>query len=551
MKKNSLFRSICLLIRKQWWQLCSVLISSIIIIASTVYIPVFLGDCYHILETGIYKLYPFFMLSCGYILRAIFKLVRNHLTASLGTTVVCKLRMELCHHIVNDDNQIEQDSTYLNNILSHELDTISNIISWRPFVLLENICILLWSFFRVKDISRGLLVFLIPILLSALFISSIYGNNIKKAFSNLKKHLYNLSSVVAEVMSAQKLIRTLNIQSNYEQKFEIQNEKILTANLDIAKKTRTAKPLLELISYLAMIISVVACSITVIKQNLPASLVVTIYSYMITMARLCADLPNNVQFYVDAAQSVKRIEVLYSNSHAEYKTNAPSSNFESICSINIDHVSSYIKGKILWNIPHLDLPEGKILVINSVSGSGKSTFCDILANSFSSFTGNILINQQRLNDINPAQYRKKIGYAMQLPVIFADTVTGNIRMGRTTLPAWEKKVFNACAIDEIQQRYRNEKINGDTNSLSGGERQRIEIARALYALPDLILLDDVFTALDAPRRKAIMDLLSYYKKGHITVIVSSYPDVIEYADYILELGSNSMIHEEDHAKPWD
>ena len=110
-------------------------------------------------------------------------------------------------------------------------------------------------------------------------------------------------------------------------------------------------------------------------------------------------------------------------------------------------------------------------------------------------------------------------------------------MGRKTSIQWQNELFQVCAINEIIDKYEQITINEETNTLSGGERQRIEIARALYTEPDIIVLDDVFTALDIKRRKTIMEFLLKHKSEHIVVIISSYKDIIEVADKVIDLSS--------------
>ena len=76
--------------------------------------------------------------------------------------------------------------------------------------------------------------------------------------------------------------------------------------------------------------------------------------------------------------------------------------------------------------------------------------------------------------------------------------------------------------------------------LSGGERQRVGMARALYGSPELLIFDDNFTALDANLRKEIIAALSKWKKDRITVVVSSYPEVLEKADRVIDLDGREV-----------
>ena len=78
-------------------------------------------------------------------------------------------------------------------------------------------------------------------------------------------------------------------------------------------------------------------------------------------------------------------------------------------------------------------------------------------------------------------------------------------------------------------------ILGESNTLSGGQKQRISLARALVTNPDLILLDDIFTALDPQRQEKIIKLLSSLKKNHIIIIISNYDSMKQIADRIYNM----------------
>jgi len=119
-------------------------------------------------------------------------------------------------------------------------------------------------------------------------------------------------------------------------------------------------------------------------------------------------------------------------------------------------------------------------------------------------------------------------------MVFTDTVMGNIQMDRA-VPENEAQILSVCKLNSLIEKYADTEIKGDSNVLSGGERQRVGIARALYGSPELLIFDDNFTALDGALRKEIITALSKWKKDRIIVVVSSYPEVLEKADRVIDL----------------
>lgn len=527
-------KQLVILIKKHWLILLSILSSSTIIVTSTVYVPLYLGKCYQVLEQGDFLVTPFLLLSVGYILRAVFKLLRNHLTADLGTGVVRELRADLCQKLLTDREQQEESATYAYSLLSYEIETIGNMISWRPFGLLENILILLWSFLRVGQVSGMLLMCIFPTLGIAIAIGYFYGRNIRFSVRKVKESVHRLSDLTAEVMVSQKVIRTMGAQDAYDRKFEVESKDNQHWNLELAKRTRLAAPLLELTSYLAMTVAVLASAATVIQLHLPGAMVVTIYTYMITLANLANKLPDNILFFVESGQSIKRISVYFDQIVGTVSAEKVPKK-ETVEEIIFSSVAAQIGGKELWTIPELRLRRGNLTVINGISGSGKTVFCNILSGFSQAYTGKITINGIDLRELSPRWYHKRVGYGMQKTMVFSDTVKGNVTMGRTAGKEWEEELFNACGLEEIFEKLGKTELHGDSNILSGGERQRIGFARALYGVPEVVIMDDIFTALDKARRKSLCHYLTKQKQDHIIVIVSSYPEILAMADQIVML----------------
>ena len=233
----------------------------------------------------------------------------------------------------------------------------------------------------------ALLAVIVPFLLVSLLAGAIYGKSIRNAIMGCKKTVHHLSDLVEETMTNQKLIRTMNAQSIYEQKFDVANTENRKWNLLLGKKTQFATPAMALISYLSMTAAIVISGVVVITQDLPGSIVVTLYSYMITLSELATKLPDNIYAFVESGQSIQRAEEYFLSVKHSHHARAKKPATESLYAVTFDNVTAYAGRKALWHLKDLKLTKGELVVVTGSSGSGKTLFCDTLAGFATGYNG--------------------------------------------------------------------------------------------------------------------------------------------------------------------
>ena len=158
------------------------------------------------------------------------------------------------------------------------------------------------------------------------------------------------------------------------------------------------------------------------------------------------------------------------------------------------------------------------------SGSGKSTFADILLRLHDLVEGNILIDGEDIKKYKIKDYRSLFGFIPQDPILFHDSILENIRCGRKHIS--DDKILKAAKIanvDKFVQQKPNKynTIIGDRGAaLSGGERQRISIARAIVSEPEILLLDEATSSLDIKNETELLNELEIIFKNKTVIIIS-------------------------------
>jgi len=194
--------------------------------------------------------------------------------------------------------------------------------------------------------------------------------------------------------------------------------------------------------------------------------------------------------------------------------------------------------------------KGETVAILGKTGSGKSTILDLIARLYDIDSGEILIDDVPIKDLNLQSLRKSIGAVPQDAFLFSDTIKNNIKFGKENstdeeIIAVAKKAVVHENIMGFNKQY--ETILGERGiTLSGGQKQRVSIARALLKDPQIYLFDDCLSAVDTETEEEILNQLKNESKNKTTLIVSHRVSSAKNADKIIVLEQGKLIQEGTH-----
>lgn len=167
---------------------------------------------------------------------------------------------------------------------------------------------------------------------------------------------------------------------------------------------------------------------------------------------------------------------------------------------------------------------GQKLAIIGRTGSGKTTVADLLLRMYDATSGQILLDGKPINSLSLAAVRKQTGYVPQDVFLFSDTVENNVGFGVQEFN--REGILNATKgaaihgeINNLPKQY--DTIIGERGvTLSGGQKQRISIARAFMKNPQVMILDDCLSAVDAKTEKTILNALGDLLQGKTAIIIT-------------------------------
>lgn len=196
------------------------------------------------------------------------------------------------------------------------------------------------------------------------------------------------------------------------------------------------------------------------------------------------------------------------------------------------------------------LEKGQTLGIVGQTGAGKSTLVKLLLRDYDVIDGHIAVNHTDIKQIELGQYKKLFGYAPQEPLLFGTSIRDNIAFADMEKSREEiERIAKICAVHEdiINMPKQYDTIIGQRGvSLSGGQKQRLAMARAVLLNPEILILDDSLSAVDAKTEHHIIESLKNERENKTTIIISHRLSAVSHADLIIVLNEGSIIQQGIH-----
>ncbi|MFN5357165.1 MAG: ABC transporter ATP-binding protein [Bacteroidota bacterium] len=200
----------------------------------------------------------------------------------------------------------------------------------------------------------------------------------------------------------------------------------------------------------------------------------------------------------------------------------------------------------------VNLPAGTLLGVIGKTGSGKSTFAQLLLRMMDPKEGKILVDGMDLRSLDLDMYRSKIGYVPQDTFLFSDTISANIAFGCKE-GLTQEQVEQAARLAVVHENIVGFPEQYDTRigergiTLSGGQKQRVSIARAIIRNPDLLIFDDCLSAVDTFTEASIFSNLRSMLKGRTGVFISHRVHTVQSCDHIVVLDKGRIAEQGSHA----
>lgn len=203
--------------------------------------------------------------------------------------------------------------------------------------------------------------------------------------------------------------------------------------------------------------------------------------------------------------------------------------------LDVQDVAFSVGDRQLLKPVSLQLYQGDCVLLTGPSGSGKSTFLKILASLITPTSGQLFFRNSDITTLRAEAYRQQVSYCFQTPQLFGQTVYDNLALPwqiRRQKPQRDKLI---AALESVN--LSGDVLNKPVEQLSGGETQRVGLLRNLQFMPEVLLLDEVTSALDEENRLSVLSLIHRMAAEEKVAVVRISHDVndIQQAEQVLRL----------------
>ncbi|EGW40532.1 ABC transporter transmembrane domain-containing protein [Desulfosporosinus sp. OT] len=394
------------------------------------------------------------------------------------------------------------------------------------------------------------LITLLPMPLMA-WSTSYYGTLLHKRFHKAQAAFSDLNDKVLENISGVRVIKTFGEEEAEKEAFRMLSADVVEKNIAVAKVDALFDPTIQLIIGISFFLAIVFGARDVVDGQLTFGQLTqfTIYLGQFIWPMLAFGWLFNI--LERGRASYDRVESLLKINYQIFEREGVTDQLHS-GPLTYQRASFTYPGARLPVLEEIDIfvPQGQTLGVVGKTGSGKTTLFRLLIREFDLSKGDLRIGKSSIYDVTLKALRTAIGYVPQDHFLFSASIAENIAFGKPSAIQEEiQAVAEIAAIDKDILRFDEQysTLVGDRGvTLSGGQKQRISIARALLLEPEILILDDSLSAVDAKTEKAILQGLKAKRSQKTTLISSHRLSAIEHADLIIVLQNGKIAERGSH-----
>lgn len=374
------------------------------------------------------------------------------------------------------------------------------------------------------------------------------GEKNHQSFKEAQESFSDLNNKVQESVSGIRVTKSFGYGNDEINSFGETNKKVFSKNIIASKYNALFDPMVLVFVGLSYTLTLIFGGIFISRGEISVGNLVTFVTYLDMLVWPLQAIGWLFNIGQRGDVSYTRIEKLLAeeNDVVEKENTIPAHNGRLEYNINS---FSYVGEETLSDIKFA-IDKGQTLGIVGVTGSGKTTLLKLLLREYDVEDGSIYLNNHNIKDYKLNDLRSLIGYVPQDQILFAMSIKENIRFADTKYKDKQvEDITKVCGIydDIVNMTDGFDTIIGERGvSLSGGQKQRMAMSRALIMNPEILILDDSLSAVDAKTEHLILENLKEERSGKTTIITAHRLSAIVHADLIIVMDNGKIIERGTH-----
>ncbi len=406
-------------------------------------------------------------------------------------------------------------------------------------------------------ISPELTLFSVVPILIGFVIFRVGFMRMRKLHSEQMNRLQNLSAQLMNYLSGIDLIKNQQMSPWVRQQTEKLNQMLLEVRMKITKIQVFYMPVLDYANNLMKILILAMGGFMLMRAELTLGEITAFLAYSVLLALPLMQLGRIATIYqlgmvgVESVQTILNAEVPDIDQQRIDKREVKQLTGQTLSVRNLTYHYPDDERPVLDNVS-FDIPAGKKVGVLGGIGSGKTTLVNCLNHHLDVPENTVFWGEQDITRLSRSDLRRFVKTVTQDPYLFSDTIENNIRFGAKG-DIDEQHIAEVLALSQLAsdvERFEqgDQTLVGEKGiMLSGGQKQRLSIARSLLEPADLIIMDNVLSAVDYETERKILDGLFSTLDNQSVLVVSHRVNALEYMDHIIVLNQGKVIAQGDHA----
>lgn len=525
----------------------------IVVVICSVYAPKLQSNAIDIIASGRFKeLTPILItMVVVYIIHSICTFLQTKISAVLSQNIVKKMREDLFRHIVNLPVRYLDSNSHgdIMSRMTNDIENISTTFSQSLSSMFSGVLTIIGTVIMMTVLCPQLALLSCVTVILTVIATKFLSKAMKKFFTKRQVLLGNLNGTVEEMVTGYKSVVAYNRQENVIKDFNNVSDELTRVGIIAEILGGSMGPVMNVINNISFVIIAAFGGYFAINHIISIGVISAFIVYAKQFGRPIDEL---AQIYGQIQTAIAGAERVFAVMDEPLEDKSGDKNMDKLEGvIKFKDVNfSYTKDKQVLYDFNLQVKAGQKVALVGSTGSGKTTVVNLLMRFYDVDSGEILIDDVNIKDIDCATLRKNTAIVLQDTVLFADTIKNNLKYSNEA--ATDEQMYAAAAMSNCDTMINKMPLKYDTElmaegeNISQGQRQLLSIARAFLAQPKILILDEATSNVDTRTEKHIQDAMLKLMENRTSLIIAHRLSTIQDADIIVVMDEGHIVEAGNH-----